>query len=291
VKYTYNYHMQEGTFIRHRGLCLESERKTPNSFEALLDQYGVGMECDVFLLKDGNLAVMHNNDFSQEKRKLSQEEVENMTLEDLQKYHVIDRATNQEGGAVPLMDEYIWNAVDRGNPLTIEIKASTPERAEQTARALVAKIAQLKQEGAFGESQRRAEDPEELLSLHSFSVEALQAAQKEMVEQHQQFPLGLFWPSAPERARDMKISQTALEYVEYTEGKSMHWAETGIELAKKIGVQSINLQESNITPEVVDKAHALGLKVYAWVVNSPERAQQLIDMHVDHIITETQPSF
>lgn len=265
--------------IQHRGL--REQQYAPNSFEALREQYGAAHELDVFMLRDGTLAVLHNADVKG--AHLTQKQVEAMTLDELESLHVVDRSTSQEGGAIPLAREYLFNAYDRGIDMTIEVKASSPARAKLTVRALIDEIAAMDMEGVFGKSRDYLTNK---VGIHSFSVEALQAAGDALSVHGLDIRRGLFWASAPERAEEMEISRTAREFVGYTSDQYGQWAELGIEAASRLGCRSINLFRTTITPEIVQRAHDAGLEVYAWVVNDDLEAGRLLEMGVDKLITE-----
>lgn len=47
----------------------------------------------------------------------------------------------------------------------------------------------------------------------------------------------------------------------------------------------IDVAESALTEEIVDKAHSLGIKVNCWTVNNPENGQKYVDWGVDFITT------
>ncbi len=56
--------------------------------------------------------------------------------------------------------------------------------------------------------------------------------------------------------------------------------------AHDLGASYWSSSFSQITPESVQQAHDLGLKVMAWTVNSPEDAKRLLQMGVDTIATD-----
>src|SRR3989344_3334787 len=237
--------MLKDVLILHRGLTPGQSR--PNSFEAIRDKYESAFECDVFMLADGALAIVHNKDMG-----LSQEQIEAMTTGVFYSLHVKDRETQTEGSPAPM--------------------------ARKTARRIV--------------EETRGLDPKLLqssISLHSFSVEALEEAQDAMREHGVQMKRALFWPSAPARALEMSISATVLSYLEgeYSSTEIPQWTEAGIKLAHQKGFDIIDLQEGVITPDLVRKAHSYGIEVNAWVVNNADRAKVLEDIGVDHIMTDT----
>lgn len=264
--------MDESKVIRHRGMA--ENQLQPNSFEAIRGKYGVDIEADIFLLRDGSIAVVHNKDVG-----LSQEEIEAMNTQQLENLRVPGG-----GSMIPLSNEFIYNSFDRGNGLLMEIKASSPEKAEELARAFIGEVKKMQRDGVF---DAQPEYANEKIGIHSFSVEALETVQRAVREEGLNIQTGLLWPSAPDRAHEMAISETALKRVGYAEERSMDWTRAGVDLAKELGCYSVNLFRAVITAEVVQYAHEKGLLVYAWVVNNPEQAEQLLDMGVDKIISET----
>ena len=259
--------------VRHR--CKAEFQPFPNSFEAIRKEYGVAIEADIFLLRDGTIAVVHNKDVG-----MSDTEVEELTTDEISELKAGGR---EEAGAVPLFREYVFNSFDRGIGINVEIKASTPEKAQAAVRAVVDEIEKMKTEGLFAAKQ---DYPELSLSLHSFSVEALQAARNEMNLKQLSLKLGLLWPSSPERAQDMAISATSFQQSRGRGLDSMPWPDQAIEIAAQVGIDFVDIHASNINAEVIEKAHSRHLKVYAWVVTDAEQARRLLKMGVDKIIYE-----
>lgn len=261
--------------VQHRGLDAEKNRGLPNSFESFRERYRQAVELDVFLLRDGNIVVVHNKDLN-----LAQEQVEAMDLAELEKITIPDR-TGGPGGLVPLFEEYAYNCLDRGNGLVVEIKASSTEIARKLARKLVKRISEMsKKDKTFSQHPEYKNQ----IGLHSFSVKALEEAKKAEVDCDVETPLGLFWSSTPENAKEMEISATAIGRSGYREGDD--WTQKGIDTASAFGLQSINLHWSVINKETVQKAHEKGLHVFAWVVPDEVKAKELEAIGVDKIITE-----
>lgn len=261
--------------LQHRGLDSKINPDQPNSFESFRQRFEQNIEMDVFLLKDGQVAVLHNKDLG-----LTQEQVEEMTLDELEKIKIPNKAGGQEG-VVPLFEESIFNNLDRGNGLVIELKASTPEKAVELTEKVMEKISYL-----LKEDETFLQHPEYLkqLGLHSFSVEALEAVGRQMEEKNISISRGLLWTSNAKNALEMKISATAIERSGYKDGDD--WIEKGIEMAERTKSESIDLHWSVINEEVVKKAHKKGIRVMAWVVNDSKKAEELKKMGVDILATE-----
>ncbi len=260
---------------QHRGLDAEINKGLPNSFESFRERYRQNVELDVSLLSDGNIAVLHAKDLG-----LSQEEIEAISLSEIEKISIPDRA-GRDSGLVPTFEEYAFNCLDRGNGLMIEIKASTPDKAQELARKIVQRISKMSRE-----DKTFSEHPEYLqeMGLHSFSIEALEAAKQASAELKTDLARGLLWSSKPENAASSNLFASVIERSGYKPGDD--WTKKGIELAASLGVESIDLHDSVVDQSMVQYAHEKGLKVFVWVVNDPARAEQLEDMGVDKIITE-----
>lgn len=59
-----------------------------------------------------------------------------------------------------------------------------------------------------------------------------------------------------------------------------------IQAAKVLGVDMSTPEYKEVTPELVAKAHDLGIRIIPWTVNKAEDMERLIDMGVDGIITD-----
>ncbi len=56
--------------------------------------------------------------------------------------------------------------------------------------------------------------------------------------------------------------------------------------AKMMGAVAINPEHTMITPELVERAHKVGLKVNTWTVNEPDDIRRMIDAGVDAIMSD-----
>jgi glycerophosphoryl diester phosphodiesterase len=59
-----------------------------------------------------------------------------------------------------------------------------------------------------------------------------------------------------------------------------------IKAAQAIGADVVSPYWEELSNEMVNEAHELGMKVVPWTVNSPEKMNMLINMGVDGIITD-----
>ncbi len=112
----------------HRGL--HDDRKPENSmaaFRAALDK-GYGIELDVHLMKDGNLAVIH--DSTLQRVAGADVLIEDLTLEDLPKYHLGD--TQEQ---IPLFRD-VLALFDGKAPVVVELKCVNGNHAALCQAAL-----------------------------------------------------------------------------------------------------------------------------------------------------------
>jgi glycerophosphoryl diester phosphodiesterase len=59
-----------------------------------------------------------------------------------------------------------------------------------------------------------------------------------------------------------------------------------VALGKESGAQTVSPVASLVTPEQVKAAHAAGLKVLPWTVNTPQEWERLVNANVDGIISD-----
>ena len=59
-----------------------------------------------------------------------------------------------------------------------------------------------------------------------------------------------------------------------------------LEALAKQGADIWSPRHTQVTPETLKRAHAVGLLVIPWTINDPRRMKELIEMGVDGIITD-----
>ncbi|HEX4245507.1 MAG TPA: glycerophosphodiester phosphodiesterase [Acidimicrobiales bacterium] len=60
----------------------------------------------------------------------------------------------------------------------------------------------------------------------------------------------------------------------------------GLEEAAAAGFEAVHPFVLAVTPELVERAHALGLSVNAWTVNEPHDLRAMVELGVDTVITD-----
>lgn len=262
-------------FIQHRGL--REGKGLPNSFESILKNYRGSVEADAVLLKDGNIAVLHERNFN-----MSLSDIESLDLKELEQLRIPSSDPETGGRMIPLLREYMGLASDSDTRTALEIKASSAKRAVELVEKILDQFLKMKEEGGFKPNEKFLESN---VSLNSFSTEALEEAQKIMKEKKISMSTGFFWPSSEEWAKKVPLFSPAL--LEEVEGKeNFSWSELGIEIAYKKNFTSIEFQPGEITKELVDRAHAKKIKVGTSVVYDEKTADKLVKMGVDYVTTE-----
>ena len=111
----------------HRGL--HSEGIAENSMTAFrkAKENGYGIELDIHLLKDGNLAVIH--DYTLARTTGKECEIENLTIEELKNYNL----ENTED-TIPTFEE-VLKLYNGAAPLIVELKATKNNYAELSKKA------------------------------------------------------------------------------------------------------------------------------------------------------------
>lgn len=270
---------REGFFIQHMGL--RDNAGEPNSFESILKNYQGAQEMDTFLLRDGEIAVLNDRLL-----KMKPEEVESMTLPELEAYVSGQQPDATKEKTIPTLKEFMGVASDADTQLRVELRGSTAEQVVKLGRAAVEHVATMNEAGGF---RNNPEFPKKKLRFVTFSIPALQEVQRAATEQGIPASTGLFWPSSENWASQVDLyDEGVVAQVPDLDGRD--WNERGIIVAKHFGLSEIELQPDVITPEHVKLAHDLGLEIGASIVRdkskAEERAKQLAEMGVDHILTE-----
>ncbi|WP_449371617.1 glycerophosphodiester phosphodiesterase family protein [Thiomonas sp.] len=234
-------------WIAHRGGGSAAPENTLAAFKTGLKAGFTAFECDVKLSLDGVLWLLHDD--------------------------TLDRTTDARGPAAPwrwenlqLVDAGSWHsAAFRGEPpasldqvldfaaqhgvwLNLEIKPS-PGQDVRTGEAVARRVAQW--------MAQHPSAPRPLLS--SFSLAALQAARKTLRGLRADAPLAY-------------LVQT------YEDG--------ALEQAVALGAEGLHTDWRQVTPAVVDRVHARGLKLRVYTVNDADQARALLAAGVDGLFTD-----
>lgn len=267
--------METKPHIIHRGKW--EGQDFPNAFETFR-LYGGGVEADVMLLSDEKtLGVAHPADFG-----MKDSDIESMSPDTFSKLKVRD--VEQTGGAAPFFREYVAGCYDRGIDAFFEVKGSTPKKAAQTARQIVATIVEMQKAGAFKVHSKEQSNFIEQMGIHSFSPEAILSAKQALEETGLSLRLGLTWLTNAEYAKKNTIAATALRY--YHDGDT--WENAGLKAARELDCNFIFfIEPGKITSDLVRKAHDLDLELYVYIRsndNTEELRSRLTSIGVDKLL-------
>ena len=112
----------EGYAYAHRGLHTQSVPENSMKAFARAKDHGYGIELDIHLLKDGNLAVFHDSDL---KRMTGKEgSIESLTTQDLEQYFL-----GQSMCTIPTFSQFL-QLIDGSVPIIVELKSANGNHAQ-----------------------------------------------------------------------------------------------------------------------------------------------------------------
>jgi len=264
---------REHKFIPHKGK-VESE-VLPNSFEAVLANYQGVMECDLVLLKDGNIAIVHPRDVGK-----SVEDIEALDLDGLEQESIPSDDPERYGRAIPLLPELAGFASDTDTRLMMELKASDKEHAFAVAQKAIEQLKKMNEAGAFAS---HPEFVDKGFLFQSTSAEVLAHLQECADEAGIAVATNFALPTDEGWAAKTPVfdGEAMKEFPD-----EMDWTQKGLEHAKEHGIKEIEFDSRLITPELVNKAHDAGMKIGSGLVKDEARKQELEAMGVDYVLFE-----
>jgi len=258
-------------FIQHKGL--KNNEGMPNSLESIVKNYKGKIECDAYLLKDGNIAIIHERDFN-----LNKADVENLDLAGLEALRL---TSSDREMSPPLLKEFIALAEDADTSLSLELRSSTEEKSLVLARYIINQFLEMDRPGGQSHNPKFIE---EKVNFESFSVNVLNEVKKIALANQKNIKTALYWPTDEGWAKKI-VDFTWGELDKIADKDNLSWSELGTEVAAKNNINSIEFQPDVITKELLEKAHNLKLKVGSAPVSDEVLMKQLIDLGVDYILT------
>ena len=232
--------------IAHRGANKKAPQNTMPAFRLALQENADGFETDVHLTKDGVPVICHNNTIDDTSD--GRGAIGDYTLAELRRFD-FGASFGEEfaGTSAPTLEEFLTLAKGAGlDPINIELK-SPRQRKEELVHTTLEMVK------AFEVTPR--------VIVSSFDPRILKQVKEELPECR----TGLLYP-----CNDLRISGPML---------------SPLFCAGKIGADYIHPAYFFVNRALVTVAHALGLGVNVWTVDTVRATAFLLRCGVDGIIT------
>ena len=241
--------MADVKVISHRGANRYAPQNTIEAFKKAIELKADGFETDVHLTKDGELVICHN--YTIDETSDGKGNVSDMTLSQLEKFDFGSYfSPRYKGAKIPTVRELLA-LVKESDLETLNIEIKSPLNGETV---IVDETIKLVKEF----------DLLDKLIISSFDPKLLTRA-KEIDEKCK---TGYLYSFTKKITYENKMIK---KYVEY---------------AKSIGADALHPQFLFVDKEYVERAHAAGLMVNPWTVNSPAVIEKMIKYGCDNIITD-----
>lgn len=235
--------------IGHRGACGYKPENTLASFGEALRLHVDMVELDVHLSRDGHLMVIHDENL--ETTTNGHGKISDFTLEELK------RLDAGSGERIPTLQEVYDLVWSRRVKINIELKGRGT---------------------GFAVSQF-INDPA--------APQGLADGDKFLISSFDHNELSRFIESY---SWNWLVKTGVLfrqRYCAISLGRILTGIPFGLfKTAKKLGAFSVNLSYKWITPKLVQKAHALGFKIFVWTVNEAADIKRMKDWGVDGIFSD-----
>lgn len=243
--------MAECNVISHRGANLVAPQNTIEAFKKSKEIGCDGFETDVHLTKDGVPVICHN--FTIDETSDGTGAIKDMTFAQLREYDFGKYKGDEFSGVkIPTLDEFLDVSAEMGDKmkvLDIEIKS---ERFGEAGVELVKKmITAVKEHGLFDKLLVSSFDPSILVVCKKVDPKC---------------KTGILY--SPDKLLGIKICTHPVRF------------------AQSIGADALHPFFMCVSPSYVKRAHAAGLQVNPWTVNSESAANRLIKWGVDGLITD-----
>jgi glycerophosphoryl diester phosphodiesterase len=242
--------------VAHRGASHDAPENTLASNRLAWQQGTDVVETDIFLTKDGKLAVSHDKNT---KRTAGRDaEIASLTVAELKQLDAgVWKGPQFAGERIPLLEEQIA-LIPAGKRMFVEIKIG-PEIVPELKRVLT----------RMGASERN-------ITIISFNYESLVEVRKQLPALKTQYLVGHRNPNAKKKGADAK-PQPTLEAV--------------IAQAKAAQLTGLDLQSTwPLTAADTRKIRAAGLELHVWTVDDPAVAQHWIELGALSVTTN-RPGF
>ena len=242
----------------HRGASGYAPENTLEAFALAAEQGAYGIELDVQMTSDGKLVVIH--DYTIDRTSNGSGLICEMTVGDIQQYDFGSKVyyNKQPGATAPTLEEML-DVVKDMDPINIEVKAfaGDEEKALNDFYDVLVKY-----------------DCVERVLVSSFNVTLL-ARLKAL---HPDLKTGYLYSANTHKRMVEKGPADPDFYATFP-------PEDDIQTALEQKCDAIHPALALMTKEKVDAAHAAGLQVNVWTVNTLKDVQYAVEIGVDGIIT------
>lgn len=237
--------------VGHRGAPGEAPENTIRSFAAAVALGADVVELDVLDLSRGPLVVAHSDDLREASHGAAAGSLRALTLAEL-------RAVAPE---LPTLDEALEWFATAGAPVGVHLDLKLRARHGEVGRAL-------ERHGLAGRSVVSATRP---AWAHAVARAAPGVA------------VGLTYPEDRARASTHAVLRPVVTAGLAVLRTALPRRVRG--LVRRSGAGSLMLHEAVVTEAAVARAHALGVAVLAWTVDSPASVLRVVEAGVDGVIT------
>ncbi len=239
--------MSKTLVISHRGANRYAPQNTLPAFKKSVEIGTDGFETDVHITKDGKIVLCHNYTIDETSDGCG--EIANKTLENLKTYDFGKYFSNKfKGTEIPTIDEFL-SFIETTDIKVLNIEIKSPKESET---AIVKEtIKAVKEHGLFDKLLISSFDPKLLIEAKQID---------------------------PDCKTGFLYSPTSKTL------PKMFWRQ--LEYTKMLGADAVHPYYLFVTEKYVKNAHAMGLKVNPWTVNSEKAIDKMIELGVDGIITD-----
>jgi glycerophosphoryl diester phosphodiesterase len=231
--------------VAHRGASFDAPENTLAAFRLGWEQKADACELDIYLTKDGQIAVMH--DATTKRTAGKDARVDQQTIEELR---ALDagawKGEKWKGEKIPMLSE-VLSLIPEGQQLFIEVKCG-PEILPELQRVIKA-------------SGKKASQ----LVIISFNFAVVEGARKAMPE------IDAYFLAAYKADKKTGVIPTYAALLEKAKAANL----TGLDLDFKYPLDAT----------AIAQAKAVGLKIQVWTVDDPTVAKRLAEAGVQGITT------
>ncbi|MEE8557897.1 MAG: glycerophosphodiester phosphodiesterase [Myxococcota bacterium] len=238
----------------HRGASAEAPENTLPAFERAQASGVPYLEMDCHATRDGEIVILHDAEVARTTEGTGR--VEGLTYTELSRLDAGYRFTPDGGRSypfrgsgvgVPRLTEILERFPEAR--INLEVKAEDPEVAEQVVRII-------RRFGAEARMLLAAENHETLETVRKLDPGTAIGSSREDV-------LAFFGAIADGSVREHKPRGQALQIPQRFMGQDL------------------------ITPESIEAARALGLRVHVWTINDPDEMRELLTRGVDGLMSDS----